>query len=127
MSDDEGPIMEGGGKGKLYYSQNIMNQIDRIGKRASEPLDIDDRSRESFKNSIRGFDSIMRPFRDREYEISIDAIKAASPSKSINSIQDFFDMFGLLCLLVKRAGLMPMDEISMVDDDGESYNPLAKG
>lgn len=123
--DEDGTIFEGSSKGKLYYSQNIMNQVDRCGKRSSEVSSEDEVSKERFRNSILGLEAMLAPYADSKFNTDKKKIIDESNTKSILNIKEYFIFWGILSCLIRRAGLMPLDEASITDDDDKPYNPVA--
>jgi hypothetical protein len=117
MAEDDNVVIEGLGKGKINYGLVVMFHLDRICKSTSEPLALDERSKDTFFNAVRGLDAILSPYKNDEYEKEKKVIMALSdPADSIASIDEYWLWFGLLVKLIGRAGLLPAEEVKLMDD-----------
>jgi len=125
MADDDNAIIEGLGKGKINYGFVVHYHIDRVLKCSAEPLALDDAARDRFFNAVRGLDAILSPYLDEEYDKKKREIMAMSPpADSIATIDEYWAWFGLLVRQIGRAGLLPAEEIRIMDDYGESESGI---
>ena len=113
MADE---IIETLGKGALNYGQVLMMQSNRIGQMASKPLSLIDADQDAFRNSVRVFDSMLKPYYDEEFIKAKEKIKLLSdPPDVISTLEEWYLLHGELNCLMYRSGLMPMEDAPIYD------------
>jgi hypothetical protein len=114
---DETQVVEGLGKGHITYSQNLMIQINRVAVRASEALGHDEHAMDAFKNSIKIFERMMRPYMtDTDFKKKkLDIMRRSKPADKITQPDEWFDLFGELVLLLEDSGLLPYEDAEIYD------------
>jgi hypothetical protein len=125
MAEDDNIVIDGLGKGKINFGLVVMFHIDRTLKACAEPLALDEKCKDKFYNAVRGLAAILSPYTDDAYELEKNTIMALSePRDSIASIDEYWMWFALLVRQIGKAGLLPADEVRIMDDYGESESDI---
>jgi len=114
----EEPLDTSSSSGMLRWEQVLFKQSDRIFDRASQPLGMEPKLEDAFRNSIRALDNAMEPYTDDIYRIRKQEIMMMDePQNAITTLDEFFKLWGALCSLMCRCGLMPIEEGTLYDTD----------
>lgn len=117
INQDQLEVYEGQAKGQMSLGRVIEHMLITAGTRAAEPLSMDPRADDAFRNSIKFIDSLLEIYQDEEYTEKKDAIKALSePKDRIATTDEFFALLGLNMRQIKKAHMLPAQSIDLDDD-----------
>lgn len=110
-------VYEGQAKGQLSLGRVLEHMLITAGTRAAEPLSLDPRADDAFRNSIKFIDALLENEQDDEYKTQKDKIKAKSqPTDAISTTDEFFALLGLNMRQIKKAHMLPAQSIDLDDD-----------
>ena len=122
MANDKDPrdyleVYEGQAKGQMSLGRVIEHMLITAGTRAAEPLSIDPRADDAFRNSIKFLDALLEIHQDDDYKKRKDEIKAMSePKDKIATTDEFFALLGLNMKQIKKAHMLPAQSVDLDDD-----------
>jgi argininosuccinate lyase len=110
-------VYEGQAKGQMSLGRVIEHMLITAGTRAAEPLSMDPRADDAFRNSVKFIDSLLEIYQDTEYESRKNVIKGLSdPKDKIATTDEFFALLGLNMRQIKKAHMLPAQSIDLDDD-----------
>jgi hypothetical protein len=115
--EDNIEVYEGQAKGQMSLGRVLEHMLITAGTRAAEPLGLDQRADDAFRNSIRFIDHLLEPYQDQDYEETKKKIMAMSePRDAIATTDEFFELLGLDMWLIKRAHMLPAQSVDLDND-----------